>query len=243
MLWSRAVSRAGGTGGNASVVRWPRPCRGAARSWTSGARTGRSWRMSSRGAGNAASTSTRGVSTSRRTSPDLVALARHRYPHWSGHVLVGDAAGWSPPRRWDVVRTELVYVDSGVRPALVRRLLREFVSPGGSLLVCRYGDRTETARPARRRTPRGAGLLGLLPRGRPHRHRRRRAGAHGRRGGAPPLTRGSSQATRPGSPRRNTGLGALPARDGTVGRRTDVLPHLGGSSLTPHGEGGTAGIR
>src|SRR6185312_4550942 len=121
------------------------------------------------------------------------------------HVLVGDAAGCSPPRRWDVVRTELVYVDSGVRPALVRRLLREFVSPGGSLLVCRYGDRTETARPARRRTPRGAGLLGLLPRGRPHRHRRRRAGAHGRRGGAPPLTRGSSQATRPGSPRRNTG--------------------------------------
>jgi hypothetical protein len=75
--------------------------------------------MSSRGAGNAASTSTRGVSTSRRTSP----------------------------RRWDVVRTELVHVDSGVRPALVRRLLREFVSPGGSLLVCRYGDRTETAWP------------------------------------------------------------------------------------------------
>jgi hypothetical protein len=38
-------------------------------------------------------------------------------------------------------------VDSGVRPALVRRLLREFVSPGGSLPVCRYGDRTETAWP------------------------------------------------------------------------------------------------
>src|SRR6185312_5039133 len=59
----------------------------------------------------------------------------------------GDAAGCSPPRRWDVVRTELVYVDSGVRSAFVRRLLREFVSPGGSLLVCRYGDGTETARP------------------------------------------------------------------------------------------------
>lgn len=81
-------------------------------------------------------------------SPDLVDLARRRCPEWADHFLVGDVATWSPPRRWDVVRAELVYVDPVARPALVRRLLDNFLTPGGSLLVCRYLDRKAgTARP------------------------------------------------------------------------------------------------
>lgn len=81
-------------------------------------------------------------------SPDLVALARHRYPGWADRFLVGDAATWSPPRRWSVVRTELVYVERGPGPGLVRRLLTDFLEPGGSLLICRYRDGgSRTAQP------------------------------------------------------------------------------------------------
>lgn len=71
-------------------------------------------------------------------SPELVALARRRLPRWADRLLVGDAATWSPPRRWDTVRTELVYVAGEDRPAFVGRLLAEFVAPGGRLLVCSY---------------------------------------------------------------------------------------------------------
>lgn len=81
-------------------------------------------------------------------SPDLVDLARRRYPHCADRFFVGDAATWPPPRRWDVVRTELVYADPAGRPAFVRRLLTHFLNPGGALLVCRYRDRgSATARP------------------------------------------------------------------------------------------------
>lgn len=71
-------------------------------------------------------------------SPELVGLARRRLPRWADRLLVGDAATWSPPRRWDTVRTELVYVADGDRPAFVRRLLADVVAPGGCLLVCAY---------------------------------------------------------------------------------------------------------
>jgi SAM-dependent methyltransferase len=69
-------------------------------------------------------------------SPELVELARRRLPRWADRLFVGDAADWSPPRRWDHVRTELVYVDEPARPAVIRRLLADVVAPGGRLLVC-----------------------------------------------------------------------------------------------------------
>ncbi len=76
-------------------------------------------------------------------SPDLVALARERYPQWSDRLFVGDALTWNPPRRWDWVRTELLYADDADVPAFLARLLTRFVASGGHLLVCQYASRRD----------------------------------------------------------------------------------------------------
>jgi SAM-dependent methyltransferase len=81
-------------------------------------------------------------------SPGLVRLARRRCPQWAHQLLVGDAADWAPPRPFDCVRTELVYVDGPARPAFVRRLLDQVVAPGGRLLVCHYSPRGADEGPA-----------------------------------------------------------------------------------------------
>jgi trans-aconitate methyltransferase len=65
-------------------------------------------------------------------SPELVHLAQRRLPDWSDRFFAGDAGHWSPPRRWDVVRTELVYVDRSAQQSFVHRLLTHFVSPAGA---------------------------------------------------------------------------------------------------------------
>jgi SAM-dependent methyltransferase len=77
----------------------------------------------------------------------LVDLARARLPDWSKQLLVGDALTWTPPRRFDYVRTELVYVPEWRRAAYVRRLMQHVVAPEGRLIVCSYGS-------ARRPSPR-----------------------------------------------------------------------------------------
>lgn len=46
-------------------------------------------------------------------SPNLAALARRRLPHWADRIFVGNGADWTPPQRFDFVRTELVYVPPG----------------------------------------------------------------------------------------------------------------------------------
>ena len=76
-------------------------------------------------------------------SPRLAALARSRYPAWGERVHVGNALFWSPPRRFDFVRTELEYVPRYRAPELVAHLLDRTVAPGGRLVVCGYG--TDTA--------------------------------------------------------------------------------------------------
>ncbi len=76
-------------------------------------------------------------------SPDLVALARERRPQWSDRLYVGDALTWNPPRRWDWVRTELLYANEADVPALLARLLTLFVTAAGHLLVCQYASRRD----------------------------------------------------------------------------------------------------
>jgi SAM-dependent methyltransferase len=56
-------------------------------------------------------------------SPELAALARRRLPRWADRIWVGNALGWIPPRRFDVVRTGLDYVPRPRRRELVERLL------------------------------------------------------------------------------------------------------------------------
>jgi trans-aconitate methyltransferase len=79
-------------------------------------------------------------------SAALVARARDRLPRWSTRLFVGDVRTWTPPRRFDFVRSELVYAAEADQPALVERLLHELVASGGRLIACSYGSRTHPER-------------------------------------------------------------------------------------------------
>jgi hypothetical protein len=72
--------------------------------------------------------------------PAIADLARSRLPQWADRIFVGNALTWQPPRRFDFVRTELVYVPGERQQALVERLLDGVVAPGGRLIVCGYGS-------------------------------------------------------------------------------------------------------
>ncbi|MDQ4128380.1 MAG: class I SAM-dependent methyltransferase [Actinomycetota bacterium] len=87
----------------------------------------------------------------------LSELARSRLPHWADRIFTGNVMDWQPPFRFDFVRTELEYVPPERRQALVRRLLRDFLVPGGRLIVCSYGS---SRRPAPKAEPVGEILSG-----------------------------------------------------------------------------------
>jgi hypothetical protein len=73
-------------------------------------------------------------------SPALAALARERLPRWGDRIFDGNALEWRPVRRFDFVRTELVYVPRRTRRAYAERLLAEFLTDAGRLIVCSYGS-------------------------------------------------------------------------------------------------------
>ena len=68
-------------------------------------------------------------------SPHLAEEARRRLPAISDRIYTGNASDWMPPRRFTYVRTGLEYVPAGREPALVARLLRDVVEPGGRLIA------------------------------------------------------------------------------------------------------------
>jgi SAM-dependent methyltransferase len=76
-------------------------------------------------------------------SPRLAALAQARLSAWADRIYVGNVIDWEPPRRFDFVRTELVYVPQHRQPELIARLLEQVVAPGGRLVVCAYRSRGE----------------------------------------------------------------------------------------------------
>jgi len=73
-------------------------------------------------------------------SEKLADLARSRLPAWHDRIFVGNALFWTPPARFDFVRTEMVYVPVTRRREYVDRLLNSFVAEGGRLIVCSYGS-------------------------------------------------------------------------------------------------------
>jgi SAM-dependent methyltransferase len=75
-------------------------------------------------------------------APELVHLARARYPAWSGHIYLGNALSWMPPQRFDIVRTGLEYVLQPRRPEPVRHLLADVVAPGGRLVIGKFNEET-----------------------------------------------------------------------------------------------------
>jgi SAM-dependent methyltransferase len=73
-------------------------------------------------------------------SPELAERARGRLPAHADRVFVGNALGWMPPRRFDVVRTGLEYVPPRRRPDLVAWLLDRVVAPRGRLVIGKYNE-------------------------------------------------------------------------------------------------------
>ena len=70
----------------------------------------------------------------------LAVLARHRLRRWEDRIFVGNVVSWRPPFRFDFVRTELEYAPPPHRLEMVERVLREYLLPGGRMIVCSYGS-------------------------------------------------------------------------------------------------------
>jgi len=74
-------------------------------------------------------------------SAALAELAKARLNIGGERVFVAEAMTWEPLRRFDFVRTELVYVPGARRLEYVRRLADRFLESGGRLVVASYGTR------------------------------------------------------------------------------------------------------
>jgi hypothetical protein len=68
-------------------------------------------------------------------NPQLSAEARRRLPILAHQIFTGNVVDWSPPHRFTYVRTGLEYVPSDQAVTLVRRLVDDFLEPGGRLLL------------------------------------------------------------------------------------------------------------
>ncbi len=73
-------------------------------------------------------------------SARLVELAKARLPRHADHIFVAHAFDWIPPRRFDFVRTELVFVPAEYERRFVNHLLAHVVEPDGRLLIANYAE-------------------------------------------------------------------------------------------------------
>ncbi len=72
-------------------------------------------------------------------SERLIELAKMRLPGYANNFYVGNAIDWVPSRRFDFVRTELVYVPAERERDYVRFLSGHYLYPNGKLLIANYG--------------------------------------------------------------------------------------------------------
>ena len=76
-------------------------------------------------------------------SPELADLARGRLPDWAHRIYTGNVMTWTPPQRFDFVRTGMGYVPHRRRRDIVHRILDGFLSENGRLILGTYsGDST-----------------------------------------------------------------------------------------------------
>jgi SAM-dependent methyltransferase len=73
-------------------------------------------------------------------SSALVALAKTRLPQFADHFFVGNSFYWIPPRKFDYVRTELVYVPGEYEKQYLEFLLDTYLEPDGKLLIAHYNE-------------------------------------------------------------------------------------------------------
>jgi hypothetical protein len=77
----------------------------------------------------------------------LINEAQARLPQWRDNFHVGNAWDWKPPRRYSYVYALWDCVPPYFLGATLRRLHREFVAPGGRLIVGAYGSRSRGVKP------------------------------------------------------------------------------------------------
>lgn len=73
-------------------------------------------------------------------SPQLISLARQRLASYADHFFVANAFEWTPPRRFDFVRTELVYVPGEYERIYVEHLRDNYLTAQGHLLIANYAE-------------------------------------------------------------------------------------------------------
>jgi SAM-dependent methyltransferase len=95
-------------------------------------------------------------------SPELAELARRRLPQWVDRIFVGNAREWTPPRRFDYVRTGLDYVPLTRRRQLVEHLLEHVVAPGGRLIVGVFNEEKHDRRTEERISSWGLEVVGRV---------------------------------------------------------------------------------
>jgi SAM-dependent methyltransferase len=71
-------------------------------------------------------------------SSKLVDLAKTRLPLLQNRIFTGNAWDWQPPLKFNYVRTELVYVPDELRKEYLQRLMANYLSEYGKVLVCQY---------------------------------------------------------------------------------------------------------
>ena len=76
-------------------------------------------------------------------SEKLVGMARERLPKYDGNFFVGNGFMWLPPRRFDYVRTELVYVPLELEREYVEFLIANYLTDGGRILIANYAEGME----------------------------------------------------------------------------------------------------
>jgi SAM-dependent methyltransferase len=73
----------------------------------------------------------------------LIQLAQARFPEYQGHFWVANAWDWWPPRKFDYVYALYDCVPEELLPAWTRRMLGEFLEPGGTVIIGAYGSKSQ----------------------------------------------------------------------------------------------------
>ncbi len=78
---------------------------------------------------------------------ELIGMAKQRLPGFSENFHVGNAWNWQPPMRYDYVYMLWDCLPQSHLADGIRRLLREFLAPGGRLILGSYGSRSRNQKP------------------------------------------------------------------------------------------------
>ncbi len=75
-------------------------------------------------------------------SEKLIKLAQERLPDYINNLFVGNGWDWTPPEKFDFVRTELVYVPDSLQKQYIERIIDFYLAESGKLLIALYRSRS-----------------------------------------------------------------------------------------------------